>query len=74
MDRHCLDADPDTTFHFDAYPDPAPNFTHHEKSELFLLLFKAARLHCFIFLVSVIVIIIFNILDSILKLSEKMIS
>ncbi len=59
-----FDADPDPTFKYDtdSDPDPIPNFTHVGKSLFFLLLFKAVLVY--IFLVSVIVVIIFNIFDS----------
>ncbi len=54
MDPHRLDADPDPTFPFDADLDPTPSL-HMKKSQVFFFtLFKAASLHCFIFLVSVI--------------------
>ncbi len=65
MDQHHVDADPDPTFHFDANPDsypvPADSLTLAEKSYFFLLIHSSASLHCFIFLVSVIGVIIFNI-------------
>jgi hypothetical protein len=34
VNQHCLDADPDSTFHFDADqdPDPIPNFSLVVKS------------------------------------------
>jgi hypothetical protein len=45
-DRHRDDSDPELTFSFEAYPDPAPDsnptpsFTHVGKSEKYFLLFK----------------------------------
>ncbi len=65
------DADPDPTFNFYAYPDPDfnPSFTLVGKSEIFLTFIHSnASLHCIIFLG---IVIIFNILDSILKFSGK---
>jgi hypothetical protein len=67
------DGDPDPTFHFDADPDPDTKsnpdptliFTHVGKSENVFTAISC--LHCFIFLVSVIGVIMFNILDSKLK-------
>ncbi len=75
-DRHRFDADPDPdpTFYFDGDPDPDPNsnpnpnssYTQVGKSDFFYV-----SLHCFIFLFSVIGVINFSILDSILKLTAK---
>ncbi len=74
MDRHRLNAGPDQdpTFQFDADtdpnpdPDPTPIFTNDEKYEFFKTFFTSVpcSLHCFIFLISVMTVIIFNILDS----------
>jgi hypothetical protein len=53
--------------------DPSPSFTHVEHL-IFLNIFSQqclSTVHCFIFLVSVIGVIIFNILDSMLKFLEK---
>ncbi len=36
MDRHCLEADPDPTFHFDANPDPTPSFNVLGNRNIFL--------------------------------------
>jgi hypothetical protein len=55
--RHRFDADPD--------PDPSPSFTKVGKFEVLNLF--TAEAHCFIFLISVEGVIIFNILRSILK-------
>jgi hypothetical protein len=59
-----------SAFNFDAdsdpNPDPAPttSFTHDGKSEIFFsFIHSSASLHCFIFLVSVIGVTIFNILE-----------
>ncbi len=77
MDWHRFYADPDSTFHFDPDPDPNqdPDSTpvlHVLENQNFLdFIHSSARLNCFIFLVSVIGIISFNILDSILKFSVK---
>jgi hypothetical protein len=64
VDRHRFDADPDPTFHFDAdphpVPDPTPSYTQVGKSEFFFTFFHSnASLHFFIFLISVIGVIIF---------------
>jgi hypothetical protein len=69
-------SDPDLTFHCDANPDPDPGpnpcFTHAEKSEKkFTLIHSCVSLYSFIFLASVIGVIVFHILDSILKFSVK---
>ncbi len=71
VNRLRLDADPDPTFHFDADPDPDPNprFTH-VRTIFFTFIHSCASLHCFIFLVSVIFVIIFNILNSFLEVSK----
>jgi hypothetical protein len=68
VDRHHSDADPDPTFQFDTDPDqdPLPSFTHVGKSENFDLNWftlndSSTSLHCFIFLVGVIDVKIFNI-------------
>ncbi len=70
VDRHRFgadpDADPDPTFHFDAGPDPDPttlSFTHVGKSKNSF--HSNASLYCFIFLVSVIGVIMFNIMNNI---------
>ncbi len=70
---HCFDADPDPdpTYHFNADPDPdqdpeqdpSLSFTHVGKS-VQTFIHSSASLYCFIFLVSVIGVIIFNILDN----------
>ncbi len=78
MDRHRFDAgpDPDPTFYFDADthpgPDATPSFTFVAKSEFLFFTHSSTSLHCFmmmtfIFLVIVIGVIIFNILDSVWK-------
>ncbi len=60
MDRHRFDADPDPTFYFDAdpVPDPSSIYTQVRKSEI---VFDFSSQHCFIFLISIIDDIIFNI-------------
>ncbi len=66
------DADPDPNYHFDADPnsdpDPNPILTHERKLEILFYLYSQM---CFIFLVSVIDVKIFTILDSIRKVSGK---
>jgi hypothetical protein len=66
VDPHRFDADPfpDPTFYFDADPDPDP---YPDPTQSFSHMFTAASLHCFDFLVSVIGVIVFNILDRILN-------
>ncbi len=65
-----LDPDPDPTFHFDAYtdtdtePDSTQDLDILENPIFLTLIHSSARLHCFIFLVSIKSVIIFNILDS----------
>jgi uncharacterized membrane protein len=83
VDRHRFDADPDPTFHFAAYPDPdpTPSFTHVGISDFFDIfysliflisfIYSTVSLHIFIFLVSVLGALIFNILDSIIQFSGK---
>jgi hypothetical protein len=81
MDGHRFNADPhqDPTFQFDADtdpkpdPDPTPTLTHVEKYEFLKTFFTSVlcSLHCFIFFISVMSVIIFNILDRILKYPEK---
>ncbi len=64
-DSLCV-AYPDSTFHFDADPDPTPSFTLVGKSEIFLsFILGSASLHRFILLIIAIGVIIFNILDSV---------
>ncbi len=64
-------------FIFDANPDPnptPPNFTHVRKAKKLLVLLctaMAISLRCFIFLLGVIGVIIFNSLDIILNCLEK---
>jgi hypothetical protein len=68
--QHRLDADrhpdPDQTFHFDVDPDPD---IHLLEIRIFLLLFTAELVY--IFFVSIIGVIIFNILDNMGKFSVK---
>ncbi len=79
LHRFVADPDPDLNFHHsDADPDtknldPTISSTHVGKPENLLLAFihNNASLHCFIFLANVTDIIIFNILDSIMKFSGK---
>ncbi len=60
-------ADPDPTFHFDAHPDPDPeSLSQVRKSEI-----SNASLLCFIYLISVIAVILFITLDSVLKFYGK---
>jgi hypothetical protein len=63
VNRHDFDDEPDPTLPFDAIPDPNPypSFTHVGKSEIFFTFLRAI-------LVSGMGAIIFNILDSTLKL------
>jgi hypothetical protein len=62
VDRHRFDADPDPIFHFDAYPE--------WKIRIFFTFINSiVSLHCFIFLVSVINVKIFNNFDIVLKFS-----
>ncbi len=65
-DRHRFDVDPDLTFYFVADPDSdrilPPSFTHAVKSEYLKFNHGSFSLICFIFLVSVPSVIIFNIL------------
>jgi hypothetical protein len=65
VDRHSFDVDPDPTVHSDADPDPDPTtgFIHVGKSEFFRFRFihSSASLHCFILLISVTGVKIFNI-------------
>ncbi len=69
MDRHRFVAnpDPDSVLYFDADPDPEPTlgFTHVWKVIFYFIfcLNSSACSHCFIFLVSVIRVIILNILE-----------
>ncbi len=56
LDRHRFDADPDPTFYFDADPD----FPYAGKFHFFPFFHSSASLHCFVFLVSVIGVVIFN--------------
>jgi hypothetical protein len=72
VDRHHVDADldldPDPTFHFVV----DPSFTHGGKNQIFFVLtfvHICALLFCFIFVVNVIGVIIFNILERIWKFS-----
>ncbi len=63
MDRYHFDADPDPTFHFDVDPDsdldpdPVPQILHMMEIGILLPTFiqSNASLHCFSFLISVIV-------------------
>ncbi len=78
MEWHHVDVNPDPAFHFDAYPaldsdpDLYPNFHTFRKKNNFLTLFTALLVYIvFIFLVIVVGIIIFNILDSILNFSVE---
>jgi hypothetical protein len=76
LDRHRVDADPDATFekHFDAGPDPEPPLVLdmlENQTFLYLFLFTAPAYIVFIFLFSVTDVIIFNVMDSRLKFSEK---
>ncbi|MFN9944877.1 MAG: hypothetical protein ACK56I_35965, partial [bacterium] len=70
-DRHRFDADPDpdSTFHFYAGPDPdSPSFTHDGKSDIFSpFIHSCTSLNCFICLISVTRVRIFNILYSVLN-------
>jgi hypothetical protein len=54
---------------------PPPSFTHNRKSEekKLILIHSRAGINCFIFLVSVIGVKVFYILDSILKFSGKIV-
>jgi hypothetical protein len=66
VDRHRFDADPDPTFYFDVDPDPDPyptsSYKQVGKSKFFLTFIHSnASLHCFIFLISVIGVVIFSI-------------
>jgi hypothetical protein len=60
-------------FHFYADPDPDPDpfssFTIRKNQIFFTLIPSSASLHCFICLVSVTGVLIFNLLDVILKFS-----
>ncbi len=71
VDRHCIDADPDPTYYFDV--DPDPTVLHMLGNHKFVVTFihSSTGIHCFIFLGSVTGVIIFNILDTILKCSRK---
>jgi hypothetical protein len=77
MDRHRFDVGPDPgpTFYFDADPDPAPtlSYTHVGKSEFFLLFTRTAVpvYIVFFFLLSVIGVIIFSVLDRIFEFVGK---
>jgi hypothetical protein len=68
VDRCRFDADPfpdpDPTFHFDADPDLDPtDLRMMGKSYIFYIIHSSTRLHGFIFLISDVGVIIFNILD-----------
>jgi hypothetical protein len=80
VDWHRFDADPDSDPTFNINADPAPGFTpleHVGKSELVLtFMHSSASLHCFIFLATVIGVIILNFLGQhvtycVLKFSGK---
>jgi hypothetical protein len=79
VDQYRSFRNPDSTFHFDADPDSnpntAPSFSHIGKSEKFsTFIHSISNLHCFIFLFSVIGIVIFNagiLTVRILKFSGK---
>jgi hypothetical protein len=69
-----FDACPDPTFHFDADPDPDPTLGSpllENQEFIFIFIYSSANLNCFIFLASVIGIIISNIMESKLKFSGK---
>ncbi len=78
--------DPDPNFHFDADPDPdpvwqknyvdshadpTPSLTQIGKSDFFTFSPCIVSLQCFFFLISVKCVIIFSILNTILKFSGK---
>ncbi len=67
-----FDGNPDQNFHNDADPDPDPDDAdpHADRTTSFKKSLRPS-LHCFIFLNSAQVVIIFSILDNILKFSEK---
>jgi hypothetical protein len=76
VDRHRFDADQDPNFHFDADPnpdldrhqndadphaDPIPRYEHVVENQIFLLLSHSIScLQCFIFLISVNRVVIFD--------------
>ncbi len=61
----------DPTFSFDAYPDPDPTPTFFTVWKIVFFSFFTL-LHCFIFLVSIVGVAIFNILYSKLKVIKKL--
>jgi hypothetical protein len=71
VNQHHFDANPDTTFHFDADPepdlDPSTNSTHVGKLGKLIFIHSSAGLHCFRLLVSFKGEIIYNNLGSILN-------
>jgi hypothetical protein len=74
VDRRRFDVDPDTIIYFKADPytdwDPTPSFTNGVKSETVLTFIQISdSLNCFIFLVSVIGVKIFQYFGSKLKIS-----
>ncbi len=70
-----VDTHPDLDWHkhdADSHTDLPPSFTHVGNLEIFCTFSQStACLQCFIFLLSVKGIIIFSILDSIMKISGK---
>ncbi len=56
LDRHRFDADPDPTFYFDS----ALDCTYAGKFNFFTFFHSSGSLHCFVFFVSVIGVIIFS--------------
>ncbi len=70
VDCHLFDADPDPTFHFDADPEIRIRILTlvlqmmENLNFFFTLVNSSASLHCFVFHVRAIDVIIFNILDS----------
>jgi hypothetical protein len=62
VDWHCFDADPNLTFHFEADPYPeSGSYPKLENQKIFYFYFL-------IFLVSAIGVMIFSILDTIIKI------
>jgi hypothetical protein len=66
--------DPDPDWHqsdADPHADPTTSFNYVGKSDFFTFGHSITNLKCFLFLISVKYIVIFNILDSMLKYSGK---
>jgi hypothetical protein len=69
-----VDADPDPNWHKNdvaSHADPTPSFTHVGKSVFYTFCHFIVSLQCFVFLISVKCVIIFSILNTILKFSGK---